>query len=350
MSAVFPVNEDERYRIHEAAAGQTVFSIPYPFQADEDVQVVKIDAEGIETPLSQPFDYTVSGAGNPLGGSYTLIEPAKEGDRYLNAGAAVMARVVSIVRNGRFNSKAIDDDLDRALIRDQELARDVTRAVKVAYGSDEQALPPPEDGRVLGWLDGELVNRSLAEVPADVIAGTTGKQVLAAETKADGRAALDAVGHVADKTALKALDTSKDKVVYMEEPAGPMRLLTGDYSAEVAADPGEGVFVTAVGQPATAAVWRRDLPFNEVSPKMFGAVRGTVDDFDPGNPAALSSNQAIQRCWDWASAHGATVIMDDEFHGGGHLSYSKNLRVKWDRGAFLYQTERSHVGGFIFGI
>src|SRR5690606_163378 len=152
MSAVFPVNEDPRWRIHDASPGQTVFTIPYPFQDAADITVVKIAADGARTELSQPADYTVSGAGNPGGGSYTLAVPAQAGTKYLNYGDAVMARTSAIVRMGKFTSVAIDEDIDRALIRDLELRRDVQRAGQVEIGEDGLTIESIPEGHF--WLAG----------------------------------------------------------------------------------------------------------------------------------------------------------------------------------------------------
>ena len=146
MSVFFPVPADVRWREHTASAGQTVFPVNYPFQDNADITIVRIGLDGTETTLAQPGDYALTGAGNPVGGSYTLTAPATEGEIYRSVGTAVMDRVLSVVRNGKFKSDAIDDDLDRALIRDQEMHRDVDRAWKAPFGEAGRLIEDIPEG------------------------------------------------------------------------------------------------------------------------------------------------------------------------------------------------------------
>ncbi|HYC63489.1 MAG TPA: hypothetical protein VEC14_02065, partial [Reyranellaceae bacterium] len=142
MSAIFPITADSRFRRYVATAGQTAFSVPFPFQNDADIKLIKIATNGTRTELVNPTHYTLTGAGNPAGGTATLVSGAALNDIVIVAGAAIMDRTLSIVRNGAFQSKAIDDDIDRALIRDAELARDAARALKLEFGA---AVPAAGD-------------------------------------------------------------------------------------------------------------------------------------------------------------------------------------------------------------
>ncbi|MCG8273112.1 hypothetical protein MIC97_16560 [Aquamicrobium sp. NLF2-7] len=134
MSAVFPLEDDPRWREHVATSGQTVFPVPYPFQDNSDICIQKLGLDGSTTDLSEPEHYALTGAGNPAGGSYALTTPAVAGEKYRSIGDAVGNRVQSVVRAGRYSSAATDNDLDRALIRDLELKRDLSRTFKADYG------------------------------------------------------------------------------------------------------------------------------------------------------------------------------------------------------------------------
>jgi hypothetical protein len=160
--------------------------------------------------------------------------------------------------------------------------------------------------------------------------------------------AIDSTGMVVpvvDRAAMLAVDTAKRKTALLVEQGrgGAFAFETGDRTAEVTADPNQGVYVSSA--PLLGA-WKR-IETRKVSPKMFGAVRGTPGNYDPLNPTLLSSKAAIQACWTWAAANKAKVIMDDEFHGGGHLEMPSFLHCEWESGAFTYQTEKSVFGGFI---
>jgi hypothetical protein len=160
--SVLPINPDARFRVYAASEGQTVFSVPFPFQANADISVIKTTALGVETTLANPQDYTLTGAGNPAGGTLTRTVGSAVGDIIIVAGNAVQNRLAGIVRNGKFSSPAIDDDLDRALIRDQELRRDADLSVKVKFGQTPTKLPAAEAGKLLGWdALNQLANRPL---------------------------------------------------------------------------------------------------------------------------------------------------------------------------------------------
>ncbi|TCT34658.1 right-handed parallel beta-helix repeat-containing protein [Martelella mediterranea] len=137
MSTVLPIEDKPRWAIYTAADGQVTFAIPFVFQAAIDVSVfIEVD-DSWEKITS---GYTITGAENPIGGSVTFSSGRAPGDRILVLGAALLERVLSIVRSGRFSSKAIDDDFDRLLLIVQELDRDRQRSIKSEYGEDGLTL------------------------------------------------------------------------------------------------------------------------------------------------------------------------------------------------------------------
>lgn len=181
MSAIFPVTEDERWREHTASAGQTVFPVPYPFQDNADIKVVRINLDGSETTLAEPAHYTLTGAGNPAGGQYVLTTPATAGQRFRSIGEAVATRTTSIVRDGRYSSSAIDADLDRALIHDLENKRDIARAWKSEFGVS--------GGQIAAGADGTV---AMFDVGGNLVEGPSGDQISAAQGFADAAAASEA--------------------------------------------------------------------------------------------------------------------------------------------------------------
>lgn len=169
MSVVFPIENSDRFASYTASAGQTMFPVPFPFQDNADVTIRKIALDGTVSILEEATHYTLIGAENPAAGSFTLFQGALEGEKYQPIGAAILDRLTSVVRNGRFASKATDDELDRNRIIQQEQNRDIRRAVKVDYGAPEQALPSPSPGKYIGWADGKLVNKGVSDLGATEI-------------------------------------------------------------------------------------------------------------------------------------------------------------------------------------
>lgn len=142
MSLVFPVPADTRERIYTASEGQTVFNLQFPFQNDEDLAIAVLAhdaAEDADYSGLSSSDFSLSGAGEATGGTMTLNGGRTAGDKIRVRGAAVLKRVTSIVRAGKYSSAALDADLDRQLIISQELARAISVievAQAVASGGD----------------------------------------------------------------------------------------------------------------------------------------------------------------------------------------------------------------------
>ncbi|CAN7376801.1 hypothetical protein LJR231_002269 [Phyllobacterium sp. LjRoot231] len=180
MSVIFPINTDVRFRQIIASAGQTLFAIAFPFQDDADVTIEKIDLAGNRAVLSYPGNYLISGAGSPSGGSFTLTVPALAGEKYRIVGTAIIDRLISVVRNGRFSSDAIDSDLDRSRIIQQEQERDIDRALKFDFGTSFSLIAAPIDGASLVW---RLVGQSWTIVngPDTEFEATAWRQALAEE-------------------------------------------------------------------------------------------------------------------------------------------------------------------------
>ncbi|MCK8781121.1 hypothetical protein M0654_14130 [Rhizobium sp. NTR19] len=118
----------------------------------------------------------------------------------------------SIVRDGKFNSKLTDDELDRTKIIQQEHARDIDRALKVDFGAAKQTLPSPDQSSLLGWdMHGKLLNRPSDEVSA----GRAEAAAAAAIGAASGRFAFDARADAAAASIpeiIKAVDLRGDVV------------------------------------------------------------------------------------------------------------------------------------------
>lgn len=163
MSSVFPITDDPRYRRITASAGQTVFSIGFPFLQNEDIGIYLQTAPSQYT-LFNPSAYTLTGANNPAGGSATFLAPRNAGDIILILGAAVLDRMSSIVRDGKFSSALTDGELDRIRIIQQEFSRDAERAIKVDYGGEGVTLASNlTDGDVLMKDGARLVPGPKAE-------------------------------------------------------------------------------------------------------------------------------------------------------------------------------------------
>lgn len=105
---------------------------------------------------------------------------------------------------------------------------------------------------------------------AAVTPGDAGTSILAFSESSDVREFLDTAPYVATRAALKALDTNKDTVSYLTEAGrqGIFEWTPGDFSAQIAADTAEGIYIKADAIASTAGAWVR-IAANDVS--AFGA-------------------------------------------------------------------------------
>lgn len=137
-------------------------------------------------------------------------------------------------------------------------------------------LPKGTDGQVLSINAGNVAWRSVANASAVSYA----PQSLSASEQAQARNNITVSTHVDDRTALKALDPTKDTVAYLKEAGreGVFVWRTGDYSTQVAADTQEGIYIKADGVAATVGAWVRQYN-GGVNPRWFGvAGDGVADD------------------------------------------------------------------------
>lgn len=197
MSSVFPIIDDPRYRRYTASAGQTDFNIPFPFQQAEDIKVLRQVSAGVYEAIA-PASYKIDGANNPAGGTLKFNVGTALGEIILILGDAILDRLTSIVRDGKFSSQLIEGELDRIRIIEQEFRRDAGRALKVDYGapplSIEGNITPGSilyfDGSTIrGGAQADAISNSVAEA-ATYAAAALASEIAAASsaTQASGSA------------------------------------------------------------------------------------------------------------------------------------------------------------------
>jgi hypothetical protein len=204
MSVVLPIEPDSRFRQYTASAGQTQFAIPFPFQQEDDVAVMLLQtSQWVEIDASL---YNIAGAEDPTGGAVNFATGRSAGDVIGVLGRAILDRLSSIVRDGRFSSRLTDDEFDRNRIIQQEQQRDIDRSLKVAYGGNNLLpIPFPDPGKPLIWrTDGlglangaETYNGLRGRVDQEVldrIAGDNALRALIAANHSVSTAYVDTLG------------------------------------------------------------------------------------------------------------------------------------------------------------
>ncbi|MCY1741151.1 hypothetical protein [Ensifer sp. SL37] len=138
--------------------------------------------------------------------------------------------------------------------------------------------------------------------------------------KASSRLNVKVPTYAATRTALKALDTTKDVSAILQESGreGVFTWTAGDFSALVAADTQSAVYVKADAIAATAGAWVRQVPDLQFNVSWFGA----VGDAGVSGSGATNDTNAFQLANNLLALLGGGTIVYNKRH---YLSTSLNL-------------------------
>lgn len=111
----------------------TTFPVSGYFLAELDgtahLLVTVRDADGNETTKTQTTDYTVGGAGNPLGGSITFVTPPSATETVVITRNVPDTQEVDYLANDAFPAESHERALDKLTMRLQQRANDLARAL-----------------------------------------------------------------------------------------------------------------------------------------------------------------------------------------------------------------------------
>ncbi|MFG1300371.1 right-handed parallel beta-helix repeat-containing protein [Xanthobacter sp. V3C-3] len=109
-----------------SGAGQTAFSVTFPFLRGEDLRVeIRPGSTGAWSVATPGIDYAVTGAGVPGGGSVAFYVGRPAGSQVRIVGAAAIASEVDAVPAGSFSSQTWNEFANRVTVWAQEARRDI---------------------------------------------------------------------------------------------------------------------------------------------------------------------------------------------------------------------------------
>lgn len=134
-----------------AAAGEKDFDYPFPIFEDADLVVV-VNA----VTLALNTDYTVSGAGNDTGGTVSFLLGRNANDVVTIFRDIAIERTTDFQQNGPWTSVAINEELDRMTLVEQQLELAIGRAIRVPVSaavadSDLQLTVADWSGKILSF-------------------------------------------------------------------------------------------------------------------------------------------------------------------------------------------------------
>lgn len=162
----------------------TVFSYGFKIVNQAHLRVIRTDAAGNETVLTLGANYSVAGVGNAGGGSITVSPAPVSGQKITILRAMPFTQNLDLENQGAYYAEDVERAFDEAAMRDQQLAEELKRAVKVPPGADD-----PD-----GQLSNELATGILSLYPIIGDIKTVADNIEIIETVSDNIAVVQAVG------------------------------------------------------------------------------------------------------------------------------------------------------------
>lgn len=118
----------------------TVFPYTFLILDEEDI---KVTVDGVLKTIAT--DYTVSGVGNPGGGSVTFLAAPANGTTVVRYSDTMLKRETDYQTNGDFREVVVDADFDRAWLALRDVSYKGGRALRVPAGETAVTLPASAD-------------------------------------------------------------------------------------------------------------------------------------------------------------------------------------------------------------
>lgn len=152
--------------VYATNGATTVFPVPFKFLANADLVVLKTDSDGGVTTLVLDSDYTLTGAGDPDGGSVTISPALASGYSITIYLDPPLSQQLDLVQNDDLNAENVENTFDKLTMIAQRLRDLVNRAFRFSDGDVSGAslvVPSPQADSLIGWAsDGlSLVNKSI---------------------------------------------------------------------------------------------------------------------------------------------------------------------------------------------
>lgn len=123
-------------KVSYSGNGSTVaFTVTFYFLADAHVKVLVRSANGTETVKTLGSDYTVSGAGNPAGGTVTFLTAPIAGETVVLARNVPLTQVTDYTPNDPFPAETHEEALDKLTQIVQQINETVDRSLKLSLSN-----------------------------------------------------------------------------------------------------------------------------------------------------------------------------------------------------------------------
>lgn len=114
----------------------TAFDYDFRILNQAHVSVILTDADGVESTLTLTTDYSVTGVRDAGGGQIVMVTAPAVGETVTVIRNVPFVQETDLENQGAYNAEDIEDALDAAVMRDQQLEEQVNRSIKVGVSQD----------------------------------------------------------------------------------------------------------------------------------------------------------------------------------------------------------------------
>jgi hypothetical protein len=119
----------------------TVFDYDFKIVDEDHLKVIKtVVATGVETVLTIDTHYVVSDVGNPLGGQVAILSAPATGEAITILRNVPFVQETDLENQGAYFAETVEAAFDLATMRDQQLAEEIERSVKIPASADPSTL------------------------------------------------------------------------------------------------------------------------------------------------------------------------------------------------------------------
>jgi hypothetical protein len=150
------------------------FATTFRFAANTDLEVIKVDADGVAATLTYATDYTVTGANDDAGGDVTLVVALAVGEVLSIRRNQPLVQATSFKTQGRFAAAKHEALGDLLTMGAQQQQDQLDRSIRVppVYDPTTMSLEvPPSTGAVLGWTDLQTLGNLRIDTTAVALPG-----------------------------------------------------------------------------------------------------------------------------------------------------------------------------------
>ena len=266
----------------------TAFAVPFYFLENAHLRVVLRSSAGVETVQTITTNYTVTGAGNPAGGTVNMIVAPASGETLVILRDVPETQETDYTANDPFPAESHERALDKLTMITQQISEESGRAIKIPETETSNTTVPISSVRgnkLLGFAAGGDVTLSSKTITA-IDAAVDTVETLAAATPGSSAA----VSHIAAGTGAVATTVQaklRESVSVLDFGADPTGVADSTTAFNNAIATGKRVYVPEGTYKCNATINKKTIIYGD------GSTASIIKPFDDSIAALTYTFSAI---------------------------------------------------------